>query len=66
MCGCGDLKMVMSFFTGGGNMIREIEELQKIIDTHRKIVFFFFFFVSTESGIPDFRSQDGLYNLKYK
>ena len=47
-------------------MIREIEELQKIIDTHKKIVFFGGAGVSTESGIPDFRSQDGLYNLKYK
>ena len=45
-------------------MIREIEELQKIIDTHKKIVFFGGAGVSTESGIPDFRSQDGLYNLK--
>ena len=56
----------MLFSTGGGITIREIEELQKIIDTHKKIVFFGGAGVSTESGIPVFRSQDGLYNLKYK
>lgn len=41
-------------------------ELQKIIDTHHDIVFFGGAGVSTESGIPDFRSQDGLYHMKYK
>ena len=40
-------------------------ELQKIIDESNKAVFFGGAGVSTESGIPDFRSQDGLYNLKY-
>ncbi|MDO4634162.1 MAG: NAD-dependent protein deacylase [Eubacteriales bacterium] len=44
----------------------KIEELQQIIDSHNKIVFFGGAGVSTESGIPDFRSQDGLYHLKYK
>ena len=44
----------------------KIEELQEIIDTHNKIVFFGGAGVSTESGIPDFRSQDGLYAMKYK
>ncbi|MCR5294562.1 MAG: NAD-dependent protein deacylase [Lachnospiraceae bacterium] len=47
-------------------MSRETEELQKIIDGHKRIVFFGGAGVSTESGIPDFRSQDGLYNMKYK
>ncbi len=42
-----------------------ISELQTIIDTHRNIVFFGGAGVSTESGIPDFRSVDGLYNQKY-
>ena len=41
-------------------------DLQSIIDEGRKIVFFGGAGVSTESGIPDFRSQDGLYSLKYK
>lgn len=44
----------------------KIEALQKIIDEHKKIVFFGGAGVSTESGIPDFRSQDGLYHMKYK
>ncbi len=39
--------------------------LQKYIDGAKRIVFFGGAGVSTESGIPDFRSQDGLYNLKY-
>lgn len=44
----------------------KIKELQEIVDTHKRIVFFGGAGVSTESGIPDFRSQDGLYNQKYK
>lgn len=43
----------------------KIQELQKIIDEHDNIVFFGGAGVSTESGIPDFRSVDGLYNQKY-
>ena len=39
--------------------------LQNIIDKSRNIVFFGGAGVSTESGLPDFRSQDGLYSLKY-
>lgn len=42
-----------------------IEKLQKIIDESKRIVFFGGAGVSTESGIPDFRSVDGLYNQKY-
>lgn len=42
-----------------------IQFLQKIIDESRRIVFFGGAGVSTESGIPDFRSQDGLYNQKW-
>lgn len=42
-----------------------IEQLQKIIDESNRIVFFGGAGVSTESGIPDFRSVDGLYNQKY-
>lgn len=40
--------------------------LQQIIDESNHIVFFGGAGVSTESGIPDFRSVDGLYNQKYK
>lgn len=39
--------------------------LQEIIDQSDNIVFFGGAGVSTESGIPDFRSVDGLYNQKY-
>lgn len=39
--------------------------LQEIIDGSNNIVFFGGAGVSTESGIPDFRSVDGLYNQKY-
>lgn len=43
----------------------KINELQTIIDNSDNIVFFGGAGVSTESGIPDFRSVDGLYNQKY-
>ncbi|MBR4982631.1 MAG: NAD-dependent protein deacylase [Lachnospiraceae bacterium] len=43
----------------------QIEQLKKIIDESHNIVFFGGAGVSTESGIPDFRSVDGLYNQKY-
>lgn len=47
-------------------MDTQIEELQKMIDESSKIVFFGGAGVSTESGIPDFRSQDGLYRQQWK
>ena len=48
------------------NNREKIEILQKWIDESKRIVFFSGAGVSTDSGIPDFRSQDGLYNQKYK
>lgn len=42
-----------------------IQKLQSMIDECNNIVFFGGAGVSTESGIPDFRSVDGLYNQKY-
>lgn len=42
-----------------------MKTLQQIIDESSRIVFFGGAGVSTESGIPDFRSVDGLYNQKY-
>lgn len=45
---------------------REIEKLQSIIDESHKIVFFGGAGVSTESGIPDFRSADGIYHQQYR
>ena len=46
-------------------MNEKIETLQKWIDESQRIVFFGGAGVSTESGIPDFRSTDGLYNQSY-
>lgn len=43
----------------------QLEKLQDIISGAKKLVFFGGAGVSTESGIPDFRSVDGLYHLKY-
>lgn len=43
-----------------------IEQLQELIDKANRIVFFGGAGVSTESGIRDFRSEDGLYALKSK
>ena len=43
----------------------KIEMLRKYIFECNNIVFFGGAGVSTESGIPDFRSEDGLYNQKY-
>lgn len=42
-----------------------IQELKSIIEKYDNIVFFGGAGVSTESGIPDFRSVDGLYNQQY-
>ena len=43
----------------------EILEFKRIIENSKSIVFFGGAGVSTESGIPDFRSVDGIYNQKY-
>ena len=46
-------------------MTTELQTLQQWIDESSRIVFFGGAGVSTESGIPDFRSVDGLYSQKY-
>lgn len=43
----------------------QIQKLKQIIDGSDNIVFFGGAGVSTESGIPDFRSTDGLYHQQY-
>ncbi len=43
-------------------MNEKVKTLQKYIDESNRIVFFGGAGVSTESGVPDFRSKDGLYN----
>ena len=45
--------------------MEQIAKLQQMIDESHSIVFFGGAGVSTESGIPDFRSVDGLYHQKY-
>lgn len=45
--------------------MNKIDKLQEMIDKSNNIVFFGGAGVSTESGIKDFRSVDGLYNEKY-
>ena len=47
-------------------MRKEIEQLAKIINDSNSIVFFGGAGVSTESNIPDFRSETGLYNAVQK
>lgn len=47
-------------------LTEKINLLQSILDNGKRIVFFGGAGVSTESGIPDFRSADGLYHQKYK
>ena len=44
----------------------DVENFRKLINRAKRAVFFGGAGVSTESGIPDFRSQDGLYKQKYK
>lgn len=45
--------------------MNQIDELVKLIENSKKTVFFGGAGVSTESGLKDFRSKDGLYNEKY-
>ncbi len=45
--------------------MKEVEQLRQWIDESSNIVFFGGAGVSTESGIPDFRSVDGLYHQQY-
>lgn len=47
------------------NQDKAIGEFREIVDKYNNIVFFGGAGVSTESGIPDFRSVDGLYNQQY-
>jgi NAD-dependent deacetylase len=56
----------MKYTLGAVFLDAKIAELKEIIDGSDNIVFFGGAGVSTESGIPDFRSVDGLYNQKYK
>lgn len=46
-------------------MQQQIEALRQMVESSNNIVFFGGAGVSTESGIPDFRSVDGLYHQKF-
>ncbi len=46
--------------------MEKLEQLKKWVSESRRIVFFGGAGVSTESGIPDFRSVDGLYRQKFE
>ena len=46
-------------------MTERVDMLEKWIQESNNVVFFGGAGVSTESGIPDFRSVDGLYNQQY-
>ena len=47
-------------------MEEKIKQFKQLVEESNNIVFFGGAGVSTESGIPDFRSKDGLYNQQYK
>ena len=47
-------------------MKEKIQKFKELVYNSNNIVFFGGAGVSTESGIPDFRSEDGLYNQQYK
>ena len=51
---------------GCGCYMDKIMIFKKMVEECNNIVFFGGAGVSTESGIPDFRSRDGLYNQHYK
>ncbi len=57
--------MIFNGLLVAGKAMGIIMQLQQIINESNNIVFFGGAGVSTESGIPDFRSVDGLYNQKY-
>lgn len=46
-------------------MQRQMQQWKEWIESNHNIVFFGGAGVSTESGIPDFRSTDGIYHMKY-
>lgn len=57
--------MSNSWYNYGGDCMNKIDTLIEYINSSKKIVFFGGAGVSTESGLKDFRSKDGLYNEKY-
>ncbi|MBQ7541313.1 MAG: NAD-dependent protein deacylase [Clostridia bacterium] len=60
-----DFKQLQKLILGGFDM-KDLQTLQTMIDESERIVIFSGAGVSTESGIPDFRGADGLYQKKEK
>lgn len=61
------MKLTLISFVIGGEMLQDkLKLLKQWITESDNIVFFGGAGVSTESGIPDFRSVDGLYHLNYE
>lgn len=58
--------MCIKFYNYYGDLMKEVDNLLKMIRESDKIVFFGGAGVSTESGLKDFRSQDGLYSESYR
>lgn len=56
----------IGLFIYNWNMDGKLEEARKLIKKDSRIVFLGGAGVSTASGIPDFRSPKGLYNIKNK
>ena len=53
-------------YDAGDNGLKQASAaLAELFDTHKRVVFFGGAGVSTASGIPDFRSMDGLYHQQF-
>lgn len=63
---CLDKNIICDILMMVINVENLVNKLKEIIEKSNNIVFFGGAGVSTESGIPDFKSKDGLYNQKYK
>lgn len=66
MSGTGaEMKMEQGVGANSSGLSKRLARLQDVIYGSTRVVFFGGAGVSTESGIPDFRSKDGLYNQRY-
>jgi NAD-dependent deacetylase len=64
---CDKIRLLKNIFLKIGIIMEaQIEKLNKAIRASKRIVFFGGAGVSTESGIPDFRSAHGLYSQRFK
>ena len=63
---CGEHSINNRLSYEGGVCMEKLETLKQWVEESSRIVFFGGAGVSTESGIPDFRSVDGLYRQKFE